>query len=410
MIMPSRPRIAPAPAPAPRFDAVIVGARCAGAATALLLARAGLRVLAIDRAEYGSDTVSTHALMKGGVASLARWGLLGALEAAGTPAVTLTRFHYGDAVVAVPAKNAGGTLYAPRRTVLDRILVDAAREAGAEIRFGATLEALAKDAAGRVTGLGYVDREGRRVAVRAGIVIGADGAGSRVAEQAGAHTLLTRPAGGATLMGYFEGVRCSGFDWHYRPGGMAGALPTNDGQACVFVSAPTARFRGAPLAESFRRRLAATAPAIVEALRRARAVGRLRFFAGREAHLRAAHGAGWALVGDAGYFKDPCTAHGITDAFRDAELLSRAVVADRPGALADYQAIRDALSLPLLSITDRIGRFDWTLEALKGELIALAETMQAEAGVMARLAAASAAPAPAVAGPVATAAPLAEAV
>lgn len=377
-----------------RYDAVIVGARCAGAATAMLLARQGLSVLAIDRAEYGSDTLSTHALMRGGVASLERWGLLGALRAAGTPAVMRTRFNYGEEAIDVPAKDASGALFAPRRTVLDRIIVDAARRAGAEIRFGCTLESVEHDQTDRATGISYIDRSGQRISVRAGVVIGADGASSRVAEQVGARTRVSMPSGGATLMAYFSGVRVEGFDWHYRPGMMAGMLPTNSDQVCVFVSGRPERFRGAPLAESFRKRLREAAPALAEAILRAEPAGRLRIFAGRPAHLREAQGPGWALVGDAGYFKDPCTAHGITDAFRDAELLSRAIIADRPGAMADYEAIRDALSAPLMEITDRIGRFDWSLGQLKHHLMALAGVMQTELAVMERLAAQPVAPEP----------------
>ena len=125
----------------PSYDAVIVGARCAGAATAMLLARAGANVLLVDRQQYGSDVVSTHALMRAGVLQLARWGVLGEVMAAGTPAVTQTAFHYGDQAVQVNIKPEHGVEYlcAPRRTVLDRVLVDAAKEAGVDVRHGVTL-------------------------------------------------------------------------------------------------------------------------------------------------------------------------------------------------------------------------------------------------------------------------------
>src|SRR3954447_8102767 len=105
------------------WDVVVVGARVAGAATAMLLARAGLRVLCVDRSRYGSDTLSTHALMRGGVIQLDRWGLLPALEAAGTPAVRRTVFHYGDESYGVSIRPSGGVdaLFAPRRTVIDTL-------------------------------------------------------------------------------------------------------------------------------------------------------------------------------------------------------------------------------------------------------------------------------------------------
>ncbi|MDX1390643.1 MAG: FAD-dependent monooxygenase, partial [Acidobacteriota bacterium] len=121
-----------------KYDAVVVGARVAGASTAMLLAQSGLKVLVVERGRYGSDTLSTLALMRGGVLQLARWGVLDAVREAGTPPIHATSFHYGDDVVEVAIKPRDGVdaLYSPRRTVLDRLLADAAVEAGAEIRYG----------------------------------------------------------------------------------------------------------------------------------------------------------------------------------------------------------------------------------------------------------------------------------
>ena len=113
----------------PRWDVIVVGARVAGAATAMLLARAGLRVLCVDRARYGSDTLSTHALMRGGVLQLQRWGLLDAVVAAGTPPVRRTVFHYGDeAVAGVDQAGARASTRCTRRGARcsTRLLVDAA--------------------------------------------------------------------------------------------------------------------------------------------------------------------------------------------------------------------------------------------------------------------------------------------
>jgi 2-polyprenyl-6-methoxyphenol hydroxylase-like FAD-dependent oxidoreductase len=109
-------------------DVVIVGARAAGAAAALVLARAGIDVVVVDRSRYGADTLSTHALMRAGVVQLHRWGLLESVIAAGTPAVRKTTFVYADETIPLPIKPSHGVdaLYAPRRTVLDPILVDAA--------------------------------------------------------------------------------------------------------------------------------------------------------------------------------------------------------------------------------------------------------------------------------------------
>ena len=166
-------------------DVVIVGARPAGAATAMLLARQGLDVLVVDRAEYGRDTVSTHALMRAGVLQLHRWGLLDAIIDAGTPPVRRTSFHYEDGSLAMSLKPAAGVdaLYAPRRTLLDRLLVDAARGAGASIRFGTTVKAVLRDGNGRVTGVSGRDNGGREFVARARLTIGADGLNSFVARQ-----------------------------------------------------------------------------------------------------------------------------------------------------------------------------------------------------------------------------------
>src|SRR5919202_1106128 len=129
------------------YAPLVVGARCAGAATAMLMARRGMKVLVIDRAAYGADTVSTHALMRGAVLQLHRWGVLPRLEEMATPAVRSTTFHYGaEDPVAVAIRPADGVdaLYAPRRTVLDSALADAAVEAGADVRHGHSLVALTR--------------------------------------------------------------------------------------------------------------------------------------------------------------------------------------------------------------------------------------------------------------------------
>src|SRR5690349_8459397 len=175
------------------YDVIVVGARVAGAATAMLLARAGRRVLLLDRARYGTDTLSTHALMRGSVLLLSRWGLLDRITDAGTPPIRETRFDYGTDDVRVTIKPTPGVpaLYAPRRTLLDAVLVDAAAEAGAQVRFGVRITGLIRDGRGRVVGVHGHDRTGGEVGARAGLVVGADGHRSTVAREAGARTLRT---------------------------------------------------------------------------------------------------------------------------------------------------------------------------------------------------------------------------
>ena len=167
---------------------VVVGARCAGAATAMLLARAGVRVALVDWAPAGSDALSTHALMRAGVIQLQRWGLLDRVIAAGTPAVRRTVFRYGDATTAVSLKRVAGVdaLYAPRGTVLHPILVDAAAAAGANVLVDISVTDVERALDGRVIGVVGHDHRHERVGVRAAVTIGADGVHSTVAGTVGA--------------------------------------------------------------------------------------------------------------------------------------------------------------------------------------------------------------------------------
>jgi flavin-dependent dehydrogenase len=353
-----------------RYDALVIGARCAGAATAMQLARKGMRVLAIDRGAHGADTLSTHALMRGAVLQLSRWGLVPRLVAADTPPVRSTRFHYGAEQVALALRPADGVeaLYAPRRTVLDALLVDAAVEAGAEVRHGEVMFSLERGAGGRVTGAVTLDAEGRAREIAADLVIGADGVGSAVARLAGAPTLVEGRHATATVFGYWSGIGTEGYDWHYVPGASAGAIPTNAGLHCVFATVPASRWRAglhAAPRDAFEAVLRAAAPALAARVAQGMRAGALSVFAGRRGFLRQAAGDGWALVGDAGYFKDPATSHGITDALRDATLLADAVAQGGARAFAGYAETRDALSLPLFETTEAIAAFDWDLPRLQ---------------------------------------------
>jgi menaquinone-9 beta-reductase len=372
----------------PHYDAVIVGARCAGAATAMLLARAGMNVLAIDRQAYGSDTMSTHALMRTGVLQLERWGLLPAVMAAGTPEIRAATFHYGCESLRLSIKPEYGVEYlcAPRRTVLDRILVDSARGAGADMRHGVALSRLQIDSKGRVVAALLKDADGHSTAVRSDIVIGADGRQSTVAALVNAGTYLNGRSASGSVYGYYEDLERHGYHWHFGENVAAGVIPTNHGQHCVFVGVPgtafPATFRG-NVESAFLQVLAANSPHLSDDVNRARLVGRLRGFAGAPGHLRQSHGPGWALVGDAGYFKDPLTAHGITDALRDAELLARAILDGR--ALEAYQRERDVLSEPLFHDTETIASFRWNLDEIKTLHLSLSASMQAECEYMAGL-------------------------
>src|SRR5690242_1121434 len=223
------------------YDVIVVGGRVAGAATAMLLARGGLRVLVVEATRQGTDTLSTHALMRGGVVQLHRWGLLDAVIAAGTPAIHATAFSYGDDTETVEIRAGDGisALRAPRRTVLDALLLDAARAAGAEVRSPARVTRLLTDR-GRVRGVEGITR-GTRSAFRATatITVGADGRGSMVAEAVDAEFLRRGAASGGLIYSYFPGLPRDRYHWAYRPGVTAGVVPTGDGLACVWAGTPT---------------------------------------------------------------------------------------------------------------------------------------------------------------------------
>jgi 2-polyprenyl-6-methoxyphenol hydroxylase-like FAD-dependent oxidoreductase len=374
-----------------QVDVVIVGARIAGAATAMLLASRGLRVALIDRSRLASDTLSTHALMRAGVMQLHRWGLLDRVRAAGTPPVRRTTFTYADAVVPVPLKALHGVdaLYAPRRTVIDPILVNAAIEAGADVRFGLTVTGLTRDRRGRALGVTGTDADGRPFTIRARFVVGADGVRSTIARLVDAPIERAGQHASTATYGYWTGGEVDGYEWIFRPDGAAGAIPTNGGQVCVFASATLGRIGlgGTTVIESVVR---SSAPDLAERLQTARPPTRTRTFRGRPGFMRKAWGKGWALVGDAGYYKDPLSAHGMTDALRDAELLARAVVAsfegtDEASALRDYQATRDALSLPLFELTDTIASHAWTNAEISDLLKRLSASMNREVELLAGL-------------------------
>ena len=381
-----------------RYDVIVAGARCAGASTAMLLARGGFRVLVVDPLPRGRDTLSTHALMRGGVVQLHRWGILDAVRNAGTPVITSTTFDYRDESVTVPIKPSDGVdgLYAPRRTVLDPLLAEAAEEAGAHVIHGLSVVDVERDASGRVRGAVLTGPTRVRRTIAADLVIGADGVRSRVARLVDAPLLDVAHHTTANVFGYWEGLKQPDFVWSFRsgvdagrPGRAVGTIPTNHGTTLVFAS-PTpselarahARAGSDGLEALLEREIRATSPALWAAMTEGRREGPLRAFAGLPGHLRRPWGPGWALVGDAGYFKDPLTAHGITDALRDAELLARAVERGDEAALADYEATRNEASRGLMEVTDRIASLTWTDDEVKGLHRRLSDEMKKDLDVI----------------------------
>ena len=380
----------PSPFRRDHYDVLIAGARCAGASTAMLLARMGLRVLVVDPAARGSDTLSTHALMRPAILQLHRWGLLDAVRSAGTPPATTTTFHYGDDPLTISIKPRDGVdaLYAPRRTVLDAILADAAAAAGAEVVYGHSVGDVLRTPGGRIVGAVVTGRDRQPTNVGANLVVGADGRQSPIARLVGAEFDYVTPHAAATIYGYWTHLGLEGFHWYYAPGASAGAIPTNDDDTCVFVSIPPARFeqqRRAGLEALYLDVVREVSADLAERVASSEASGRLRGFRGTPGYLRRSVGPGWALVGDAGYFKDPLTAHGITDALRDAELLARAIARGTELALAEYQQTRNELVRGLLDVTDRISSFEWDLQSLKEHHLALSKEMAREADLISGL-------------------------
>jgi 2-polyprenyl-6-methoxyphenol hydroxylase-like FAD-dependent oxidoreductase len=350
---------------------VVVGARCAGAATAMLLARQGHDVLVVDRVGLPSDTLSTHALSRGGVVQLARWGLLDAVVGSGAPTIRTVGFHFDDGrVERRTVKDRAGVdfLIAPRRHVLDTMVLSAAVDAGARFAGGVSVTGVATDRSGRVVGVDARDRDGAPLRIPARFVVGADGLRSRVARAVGAGVVDERPSTSSTSYSYVAGPAWDGFEFHLRPGTFAGVFPTHGGEAAVWVCCPAGLGgvadrggpeRGAPFLQLLER----AAPSLAERVRGARSMSPVRGAACLPNVVRAAAGDGWALVGDAGHHRDPITGHGITDAFRDAELLAgalgRALRGQLPerDALAAYTEARDLALAPIFDVTCRLAAY-----------------------------------------------------
>jgi 2-polyprenyl-6-methoxyphenol hydroxylase-like FAD-dependent oxidoreductase len=352
----------------------------------MLLARGGCDVLLIDRARAGSDTLSTHALMRGGVLQLHRWGLLEAIVAAGTPPVHTVVFDYPDERVPISIKPSRGVnaLYAPRRTVLDRVIVDAASKAGAEVGFEVMVTDLLRDGSA-VTGVAGRNSTGPFRAT-ADLVVGADGIRSTVARLVDAPMTRVGSSANAVVYGYWEGVESAGYEWFYRPGFAAGVIPTNEDHTLIFSALSPDRFHAAATGDldgAFRAALTDHAPELLQRVDGGTRVERLRGFKGATGFMRRPWGPGWALVGDAAYYKDPITVHGITDALRDAELLARAILDGVEATnLARYESERDRISHALFDVTDKIASRNWTMPEVKTLLRRMNDSMADEIEVL----------------------------
>lgn len=347
------------------YDVIVVGARCAGSPTAMLLARQGFRVLLVDRATFPSDTVSTHVVQPLAAAALARWGLLDRLVASGCPPIDTYSHDFGPFTLSgAPGTAESPFAYCPRRTVLDKLLVDAAVEAGAEFRESFVVEEIVRED-GRVVGIRGRSKGGASVTESATVVIGADGRSSRVAEAVQPAKYHERPALLASYYSYWSSLPMHGrFATWIRPQRGFAAVDTHDGLTLVIAGWPYSQFEAnkQDIEGNF---LAAIAlePSFAERLHGAKREAK---FAGAAVpnYFRKPFGPGWVLVGDAGYLKDPITAQGIFNAWTDAERTTAALTTHLTGArpfddaMADAQRQRDESVLAMYEFTCQLASFE----------------------------------------------------
>lgn len=358
------------------YDVIVVGARVAGASTAALLARRGLRVLVVDRAGFPSDTLSTHQVQLPGIVRLARWGLLPQIIASGAPATRRARFTQGSVILdgRYPVLDGFDAMYSPRRTVLDAILLEAAAQSGADVQERFIVDEIMRDG-DRVIGIRGTAKAGSGgrgggggdwagsgiVSATADLVVGADGKHSLVARAAGAPVYRFDPPRTMCSYSYFDGVDLDAGEMRMLDRQIVTAWPTNDGlamAACLLPVAGLATFRAD--VEGNTNAVFRSAGDLGERILAGRRVERYRSTPDLPNAMRQPFGPGWALVGDAGLVLDPISAQGIAHALQDAELLADAIVDGLGGrlpldeALSGYWRQRDLRSGPMYDLTIRL--------------------------------------------------------
>jgi 2-polyprenyl-6-methoxyphenol hydroxylase-like FAD-dependent oxidoreductase len=329
----------------------------------MLLARRGMKVLGIDRAHFPSDTISTHFLWPRTTAFLAKWGLLDELAATGCPPIHRVTADYGPVTISGKPSAVRGTaiMFSPRRIVLDQLLVTAAREAGAEMRDAVMFRGLLWDG-GRVIGAQVQEHDGTTTEYSAAMVVGGDGIWSAVGRAANAATEIEHPSLTCGYYAYWSGVATDGVEFYIREGRDILVFPTHDGLTCIWAG------RSRKDWDSYRKDIERSyhavigaAPALATRLAGAQRVTPFKGTSKLPNFYRRSFGAGWGLVGDAAYHRDPLAGMGIGDAFLGAQLMADALTAGLGGnaerldaALASYQATFREQTMPI---------FDYTLKA-----------------------------------------------
>lgn len=381
-------------------DVVVVGARCAGSATAATLAGAGRTVVVLDAAILPSDTLSTHLLWPAGLAEIQRLGALAAVEALGAPRLTRAYAQGAGHGVGSDFPSVDGIDYAMcvRRTGLDDALLRAAVSVGADVRPRCRVTSVVWDG-NRCAGVQYRDAAGRNREIRAALVVGADGRRSTIARAVGAEPpFLSVPSGRDCYFAYWrdaaDAARHIAAQW--RVGADLGtAFPCDDGLVLSLVQPPAARDHGGGPGAAERRYTEALAriPELTDRLSGCERVGRVRSATGISSYFRRSAGPGWALPGDAGHFKDPVTAQGIRDALHYGRTLAESVseVLDDPhaldAALSDWERRRVVECREIFHWTNRLARGE-AMRPLEIELYRTAaddpELAQITAGIFSR--------------------------
>jgi len=369
-------------------DVAVVGSRCAGSSLAMLLARAGRSVLVVDRGRFPSDRLSTHLLQSKGVHFLREWGLADELADLGVPRVPLMRFNFGEWWIDLAREPEEGAppayVCAPRRTLLDAMLVDAARDAGATVLEGTRVVELRWDG-GRVCGFVATSEDGTTHEVAARVVVGADGLHSMVSKAVGADVLFESPDTTCQVYAYWEGIDQDYMELGLRPGCAFGAFLCDQGQVLVSVSRPVSAWhdlwQGGDAA--YRGVLEEWFPATAVRVFQGRRVSPLKGTNDLPNVLRRAAGPGWALAGDAAMHKDPVTGLGISDAFHAAAALADelAPALDEADAAVDAATERATRRVaeatrPTFDVAVRCASYDFTEPELPGVVIGMHDAVR----------------------------------
>lgn len=341
------------------YDAIIIGARVAGSPTAMILAQKGYKVLLLDRDSFPSDTISTHILLPKGFSLMKKWGLASKILSSNCPVIHNVTFDVGPFVLkgTPPPIDGNSEIIAPRRYYLDKILVDAAVEAGAELRENCTVEEILIDN-DTVTGVRWRAQDGNIFTEHARIVIGADGKNSILARTVRAEEYNVQPKSSCWYYTYWSGVPIDELTMYQVPYRAVGVIPTNDDLVCMPISWPASEFQKYRSdVEGNYMKTMKQVKGLMDLMSNAKREDRFTGMADLPAFFRQSYGRGWALVGDAAYHKDPITGQGMSDAMTRAEKLAEAIDAGfsekepLENALARYQNERDAEVMPIYQLT-----------------------------------------------------------